>query len=226
MIQQLPRRERERQMRRQEIIDAARIVFARKGFSDAKLEDVAERAEFGKGTLYNYFTNKEALFASVIEDSFFKVKTIAEETFNSDLPFEAKIDGFISGELGYFFHNPEAMHLMMRESHYLRGNNPLMQLLPQLLRILSDTIAAEQKSGTITVKAEPVELASLLMNLMFGQFSVRVYKKIFAGLTREMIDDECNISQLFGDLNPEEIEAEIASATKLIRTVFLHGITH
>ncbi len=211
-------------MRRQEIIEAARTVFARKGFSDAKLEDVAEMAEFGKGTLYNYFTNKEALFASVIEDSFATVRGIAEEALAADVSFEEKIDRFISGELGYFFHNPDAMHLMMRESHYLRGNNPLMQLLPQLLLILGDTIAAEQKRKTILTKAEPVELASLLMNLMFGQFSVRVYKKICAGLNNGENPSDCNLSTVFGEMKPTEIDTEIASATKLIRTVFLHGI--
>ncbi|NNE70602.1 MAG: helix-turn-helix transcriptional regulator, partial [Rhodothermales bacterium] len=47
------RRERERLARRREILDAARTVFAERGFVGATLEEIASRAEFGKGTLYN-----------------------------------------------------------------------------------------------------------------------------------------------------------------------------
>src|SRR5438128_7360775 len=103
MIQQLPRRQRERLMRRKEILDAAREVFARKGFNAATLEDVAERAEFGKGTLYNYFTNKESLFESVLQDSFERVQKIATDALSAEVSFEEKIERFIGGEIGYFF---------------------------------------------------------------------------------------------------------------------------
>src|SRR4051812_17875401 len=93
----LSRRERERLTRRQEIIEAARTVFARKGFKDATLDDVAELAEFGKGTLYNYFENKDALFASVLQDSFDNVMGIASAALGADVTFEQKIDRFVSG---------------------------------------------------------------------------------------------------------------------------------
>ena len=56
------RKERERAMRRNEIVIAACDVFASRGFNDATLEEIAEKAEFGKGTLYNYFDSKELLF--------------------------------------------------------------------------------------------------------------------------------------------------------------------
>jgi AcrR family transcriptional regulator len=226
MIQQLPRRERERLMRRQEIIDAARIVFARKGFSTATLDDVAERAEFGKGTLYNYFINKEALFASVVEDSFQKIQTIAEETLKSDRPFEEKIREFVRGELGYFFRNPESLHLMMRESHHLRDGNPLMQLFPQLLTMLGETIAAEQQSQRVIANAEPMELATILINMIFGQFMSRVYGTICRAMAtgERIMVDEGNVAAIFRGLDEETIERDVAQATELIHTVYFHGI--
>ncbi|MDX1439230.1 MAG: helix-turn-helix domain-containing protein, partial [Rubricoccaceae bacterium] len=45
------RRDREREARRQAILDAALATFAEKGFEGSTLDEVAERAEFGKGTL-------------------------------------------------------------------------------------------------------------------------------------------------------------------------------
>jgi AcrR family transcriptional regulator len=227
MIQQLPRRERERLMRRKEIIAAAREVFASRGFNAATLEDVAERAEFGKGTLYNYFTNKEALFQCVLEDSFQQVQQIAEEALSGERSFEEKIERFIGGELGYFFHNFESMHLMMRESHYLRGSNPMMQLLPQLLRMLSETIAAEQKKKRVIANAGPMELATILINLIFGQFTSRVYQRIFQFNSCEppASGAECNVAEIFRGMSEQEIERDIVQATRLIHTVFFTGVT-
>jgi AcrR family transcriptional regulator len=59
------RKEREKKMRRRQIMDAAKMVFASKGFGGATMENIAEKAEFSPATLYLYFKNKDALFASL-----------------------------------------------------------------------------------------------------------------------------------------------------------------
>ena len=76
----LPRRERERLHRHVEIVEAACNVFAEKGFERATLEEIAERAEYGKGTLYNYFKNKEDLYAAAMQRVFDVFREIAVET--------------------------------------------------------------------------------------------------------------------------------------------------
>ncbi|MBI1907518.1 MAG: TetR/AcrR family transcriptional regulator [Rhodocyclales bacterium] len=62
-----PRRRR-KEARPQELTAAALAVFVEKGFSAAKLDDVAARAGVSKGTLYLYFDSKEALFKAVIQE--------------------------------------------------------------------------------------------------------------------------------------------------------------
>lgn len=63
----LTRKERERLLKRFEILDAAASLFAEKGYDKTKLEDIAEAAEFGKGTIYNYFENKENIYVEIID---------------------------------------------------------------------------------------------------------------------------------------------------------------
>jgi AcrR family transcriptional regulator len=53
--------------RRAQILDAATTVFARAGFSSARMDDIAERASLSKGTLYLYFKSKDALIVSLME---------------------------------------------------------------------------------------------------------------------------------------------------------------
>jgi AcrR family transcriptional regulator len=47
------------------ILDAARTVFAQKGYHDTHLEDIAIAAGFSKAALYNYYSDKETIFLSL-----------------------------------------------------------------------------------------------------------------------------------------------------------------
>jgi len=53
------RKEREKLRRREEILDAAEKVFFSRGIENSTMDDVAEKAELSKGTLYLYFKSKE-----------------------------------------------------------------------------------------------------------------------------------------------------------------------
>lgn len=51
---------------RQRILKAAREIFFRDGFADTNLDEVAARAEVGKGTLYRHFESKAELYVAVL----------------------------------------------------------------------------------------------------------------------------------------------------------------
>jgi len=63
----IERKERERELRYQAIIDAAETVFFKKGYETSTMEDVAHEAELSKGTLYLYFTSKDELHFAIME---------------------------------------------------------------------------------------------------------------------------------------------------------------
>ncbi|WP_424185775.1 TetR/AcrR family transcriptional regulator [Actinokineospora sp. G85] len=55
--------------KRQAIAEAAREVFLRDGFTRASVDEIATQASVSKRTIYNHFTDKEALFTEIIEES-------------------------------------------------------------------------------------------------------------------------------------------------------------
>ena len=59
------RREREKEARRSQIVDAAQRVFRRNGYLGTTMDEVAAEAELSKGTLYLYFPSKFELFAEL-----------------------------------------------------------------------------------------------------------------------------------------------------------------
>ena len=61
------RREREKLERREAIVMAAEEVFRRRGLTDATMDEIAEAAEVSKGTLYLYFSGKDALMVELLD---------------------------------------------------------------------------------------------------------------------------------------------------------------
>ena len=54
------------EFRRSELLTAARTVFAKKGFHDASIEEIAEIAEVAKGTVYLYYKSKNELYMEAL----------------------------------------------------------------------------------------------------------------------------------------------------------------
>jgi TetR/AcrR family transcriptional regulator len=63
------KRERRKEARPGELLDAALALFVEKGFAATKVEEVAARAGVSKGTLFLYFQNKEELFKAVVRQN-------------------------------------------------------------------------------------------------------------------------------------------------------------
>jgi len=58
-------KEREKEQRQKDIIEAARKLFAERDFSEVSMDEIAKEVGLGKGTLYLYFKNKESLYFAV-----------------------------------------------------------------------------------------------------------------------------------------------------------------
>ncbi len=74
-----PVRQRRKQARPQELLDAAIELFAEKGFAAARTEEVAARAGVSKGTLYLYYPSKEELFKAVVRNKLSSLIAEGEE---------------------------------------------------------------------------------------------------------------------------------------------------
>jgi len=63
------RKAQERQARRRRIQEAARTVFAERGYAGASIELIARAAQLSVGAIYLYFRSKEDLYTSLVEDT-------------------------------------------------------------------------------------------------------------------------------------------------------------
>jgi AcrR family transcriptional regulator len=69
-------REELAEKRRAEILEAAFRVFARKGYHDTNVADIAAELAIGHGTIYRYFKNKLDVFHAVVEEAIARVAAV------------------------------------------------------------------------------------------------------------------------------------------------------
>lgn len=86
------RREREKNLRRAQIVEAAKTMFMRKGFYSTTMGDIAEQAELSPATIYQYFQDKDHLYASLnIETLTYMTDKVGQLQADPDLSVEEKI---------------------------------------------------------------------------------------------------------------------------------------
>lgn len=123
----LSRRDRERSEHRRAMLAAALAVFGAKGYDGATLDEVAELAEFGKGTLYNYFPEgKDELYFALFDEHVLGGMTRAVDAAIPDLAAVATPAGarlafrrMLEGLLAYFEANQSVLLLFVRDGHRL-----------------------------------------------------------------------------------------------------------
>ncbi|MEM8598804.1 MAG: TetR/AcrR family transcriptional regulator [Bacteroidota bacterium] len=154
----LSRRERERLARRAAMLDAATALFAEKGYASATLDEVAERAEFGKGTLYNYFPGgKEELLFAVFDDLFDGLRALFAEHFAhaDDRPIRAVYRDLIARLLHHFSVNQAAFYLLIKEVQrmMIEGDGAkvagLMERRDETIAMMEAPLRAAMDAGTI-----------------------------------------------------------------------------
>src|SRR5215467_11405403 len=130
---------------RQNIIGAARALFAEKGYSDTTVDEIVLKANTTKPMLYYYFGNKEGLFAAVLEHIYAGMREIENSLRMIDLPAVDAIRKVVQVTFDYHAHHPEWVRLIsianihhakhIRASKTIAAKNvPIVEIMRGLLR--------------------------------------------------------------------------------------------
>lgn len=84
-------RERAREARRQALLETAERVFAERGFAGATMAEIAARAGYSAGNLYNVFASKEALFQEVCRDASEQLHREQRRLLHEPAPFGERL---------------------------------------------------------------------------------------------------------------------------------------
>ena len=105
--------------RRDQILAAAVEVFSEKGFHAARVEEIAQRAGIGKGTVYEYFTTKQELFQEVLQEGMdYYRREIQREQASMD-PLPTRLKRIASVQLSFAARHSNMAKVLMNDPETL-----------------------------------------------------------------------------------------------------------
>jgi AcrR family transcriptional regulator len=90
------------QFREAEILEAARQVFARRGFAEASMEEIAQVAGLAKGTLYLYYESKRELYRAALHAGLEELYDAVERAIKAAPSLAAGIEAYVTTKVAYF----------------------------------------------------------------------------------------------------------------------------
>ncbi|MCX5696337.1 MAG: TetR/AcrR family transcriptional regulator [Candidatus Omnitrophica bacterium] len=109
------RKERDRQLRKSDILQAAERVFALKGYHNAAMQDIAREAQYATGTVYLYFKDKEMLYFSLLEEKIRNLTATLKENTAQVADAEEKLRIFVQESLNSFEKNQDFFRIFFSE---------------------------------------------------------------------------------------------------------------
>ncbi len=171
----------DREARRQAILQAARQVFARKGYDPATLEAVAREAGLAKGTLYLYFRDKEDLFFHVVLNTLEGLQDCIREQAERQEGALQKLRATAAGQFSFFLRNRDTLHLFAPFSNpglarlHRRLIGPMLEKWGAHLQRVTALVEEGQRTGAVRrdLEARHIALAFIGMTGQASQSLVR-----------------------------------------------------
>jgi TetR/AcrR family fatty acid metabolism transcriptional regulator len=163
--------------KRNSILDAARTVFSRQGYSGSAVEDVAAEAGVAKGTLYLYFKSKEELYIAALARDMIDVAQRARAEMDRAPTLRGKMLAFLRVRLEYSKANEDFLRIYLAEygSVFLKSSlhTELCRLALENNRHLKRMVQDAVARGEIRpVEAGPV--ATALVSIARGLMETRI----------------------------------------------------
>src|SRR5438874_1290322 len=166
----LPRRQRERLQRRLDIFRAAERVFANKNYHEASIEEIARAAEYGTGTVYLYFKDKETLYVELFAEKIGELYAHVRSRVEEDSDPIAGLRRLIQARTEFFDRNRAFFQIYMREGMdwwWLKSNKwaAVRDLYNGYIDLVTHLIKKGQRRGLLS-KGNPRDYAIALAGMM------------------------------------------------------------
>jgi len=175
----------------QRILDAAHVVFLRRGTAGARMQEIAKEADVNSALLHYYFRSKERLAEAVFQRAAMQLMPAVIRILGSDAELEAKVEQVVDVELqqlqktpylpGYILseltHHPERVRQLFST---VTGLTPA-EIGGRVFRVLGAQINARVKARRMHPIA-PEQFAINLLALCVFPFAARPMVMALAGL--------------------------------------------
>ncbi len=174
----------------EKLLHAARSVFRKKGYSGARMEEIANTAGVNKALLNYYYRSKEKLFKRVFEEAFREFIPTVIHILDSDLPVDMKIYRTVDIYTRMLLKNKDLPMFVLSE---IRENpDKIAELLMgekrKTFQKLEQQLAKEYEKGTIVKTSVHTFLMNLLSLIVFPFIVQPLMNRMF-GISDEKFEE-------------------------------------
>jgi len=178
------RRGHDRDLTRQNILAIATKEFADKGYSGARVDEIAARIDTSKRMIYYYFGDKEGLFIAALEEAYRRIRQIEATLDLAHHEPDAAIRTLVGFTFDYQNSNEDFVRLVMVENihkgAHLRRSRAIQDLNVSVINTLRDIHARGVEQGMFRDDVDIIDLHMTISALCFFNVSNRAtFSQIF-----------------------------------------------
>jgi AcrR family transcriptional regulator len=217
------RKEREKEHRREEILNAAQGVFFEKGLQTATMDEIAEAAELSKGTLYLYYKSKEDLYLGVMIRGMDILHNMFVEATSTDEPTIVKIKHLGDTYYRYFKEHRSFFRMFnffLNPLLHTQVSEEMMGLCDsgnqKIWKLVIDLIQRGIDEGDIRSTVDPAECAIILWSnsngIMMRMDTQEEYFKKMLGVDLERVMQK-SMAMLFETMLTDSARQKVVSVS-------------
>lgn len=192
------RKERDKLLRKSDILKAAERIFAIKGYHQATIQDIAKEAQYAVGTIYLYFKDKEVLYLELIERKIGELISGVKKEVNNTKDAKEKINVLVRQQLVYFEENQHFFRIYFSERGGLRWAikdkipkstvDKFVKYLDYITELLKDAQEKRLIRQDLDAKRLAYVLASMLNAVVFPWLKGACKKEKITDMTDFILD--------------------------------------
>jgi AcrR family transcriptional regulator len=170
-MEKAKRKEREFNLRRTEILDAAVKIFAAKGFHNATVAEISAASGFAIGTLYQFFESKEQLYTAMLTEKLGMMYAAIRMAVEEEADIVRKIELLVASHFRYVEENAEFCSIFVR-GDYLSLSEGSAELRKRMRSDYAfhvsfiEAVMREGIHGGILKKIDPPMMAAALTGIV------------------------------------------------------------
>ena len=156
-------------IRKDQIMNAAQVVVASKGYDQARMDDIVEKAQLSKGAIYWYYKSKKDIYLSLIDYWFNEYSAGVLKSLEDKDSSSEQLKSLFEYFVDQFDQNPDTFKIMV-EFWRTSGldvdfNNKLQEIYSQFLEYIIDIIKNGIDSGEFKEVDPRITALSILINI-------------------------------------------------------------
>ncbi|MBJ2176185.1 TetR/AcrR family transcriptional regulator [Aureibaculum sp. A20] len=151
-----------------DILNAAEVIFQRKGLDGARMQEIADEAGINKALLHYYFRSKQLLFETVFHKAFSLIAPQIKAILDDNSSIDDKIKNFTNNYIAFISEHPYLPNFIFQE---LNRNTDFISKVQKTIGFptidkFKKQLEREVKKGTIIpIKAEQLFINILALNI-------------------------------------------------------------